>query len=122
MGFSEMPSFSAISVSDLKDDYQVLGRTYFPGVDLCVFDNCVKCRIEKEIETEFKEALQGIKMLPPSSKFGVYLAYRYYLSLFKKIKNTSAERIVKERIRIPNAKKLSLMLSSYVQYKTLKKC
>lgn len=107
---------------DLKDDYQVLGRTYFPGVDLGVFDNCVKCRIEKEIEAEFKEALQGIKMLPPSSKFGVYLAYKYYLSLFKKIKNTSAERIVKERIRIPNSKKLSLMLSSYVQYKALKKC
>jgi phytoene/squalene synthetase len=102
---------------DLKDDYQVLGRTYFPGIDLCVFDNCMKGRIEKEIESEFNEALHGIKMLPHSSKFGVYLAYKYYLSLFKKIKNTSAERIVKERIRLPNSKKLSLMLSSYFQYK-----
>jgi len=102
---------------DLKDDYQVLGRTYFPGIDMCVFDNCMKGRIEKEIESEFNEALHGIKMLPHSSKFGVYLAYKYYLSLFKKIKNTSAERIVKERIRIPNSKKFSLMLSSYFQYK-----
>ena len=72
---------------------------------------------EKEIEAEFKEAFQGIKMLPPSSRFGVFLAYKYYLSLFKKIKSTSAERIIKERIRIPNSKKLTLMLSSYVQYK-----
>ena len=102
---------------DLKDDYQILGRTYFPNIDLCVFNNCSKCQIEKEIEAEFKEAFQGIKMLPPSSRFGVFLAYKYYLSLFKKIKSTSAERIIKERIRIPNSKKLTLMLSSYVQYK-----
>ena len=104
---------------DLKDDYQVLGRTYFPNIEMSVFDNCVKSSIEKEIEAEFKEALQGIKLLPHSSKFGAYLAYKYYLSLFKKIKNTPAERIVKERIRIPNSTKLSLMLSSYVQYKTV---
>lgn len=104
---------------DLKDDYQVLGRTYFPGIDMCLFDNGMKGDIEKEIEKEFREALHGIKMLPHSSKFGVYLAYKYYLSLFKKIKNTSAERIVKERIRIPNSKKLSLVLSSYFQYRTV---
>ena len=104
---------------DLKDDYQLLGRTYFPGIDMCLFDNGMKGNIEKEIENEFKEALYGIKMLPHSSKFGVYLAYKYYLSLFKKIKNTSAERIVKERIRIPNSKKLSLVLSSYFQYRTV---
>lgn len=102
---------------DLKDDYQTLGRTYFPNIDLCVFNNCSKSQIEKEIETEFKEAFQGIKKLPPSSRFGVFLAYKYYLSLFKKIKATSAERIIKERIRIPNSKKLTLMLSSYLQYK-----
>ncbi len=104
---------------DLKDDYQILGRTYFPNIEMGVFDNCVKWQIEKEIEEEFKEALHGIKLLPPSSKFGVYLAFKYYLSLFKKIKKTSAERIVRERIRIPNSRKLSLMLSSYVQYKTM---
>ena len=104
---------------DLKDDYQLLGRTYFPGIDMCLFDNGMKGNIEKEIENEPKEALYGIKMLPHSSKFGVYLAYKYYLSLFKKIKNTPAERIVKERIRIPNSKKLSLLLSSYFQYRTV---
>ncbi|CAI9678739.1 phytoene/squalene synthase family protein [Elizabethkingia anophelis] len=70
---------------DLKDDYQILGRTYFPGINMSVFDNSVKFKIEDEIETEFKQALIGIKKLPGSSMFGVYLAYRYYLSLFYKI-------------------------------------
>jgi len=102
---------------DMKDDYQVLGRCYFPNVDISYFDNIVKAQIEQEIYAEFKDALEGIKKLPPSSRFGVYLAYRYYISLFRKIKRTSAHKIINQRIRISNGRKFSLMMSSYVQYK-----
>jgi phytoene/squalene synthetase len=104
---------------DLKDDYHILGRTYFPNVDMRNFSNEVKVQIEKEIELEFKEALAGIKKLPRSSKFGVYLAYRYYYSLFRKIRRTSAEVISSERVRIADVRKLSLMMRSYVQYKMM---
>lgn len=102
---------------DLNEDYEILGRTYFPNIDMNVFDNRVKKTIEKEIEIEFKEALVGIKMLPTTSKFGVYLAFRYYLSLFHKIKNTNAENILQERIRIHNLQKMNVMMKSYVRYK-----
>ncbi|MDA3613849.1 phytoene/squalene synthase family protein [Polluticaenibacter yanchengensis] len=102
---------------DLKDDYQVLGRIYFPGIEMQVFNNNIKSRIEEEIAMEFQEALIGIKKLPTTSRFGVYLAYNYYLSLFNKIKNTTADKILNQRIRIPNGKKMSLMMSSYLQYK-----
>ena len=102
---------------DLKDDYEVLGRTYFPNVEMKVFDNMVKSKIEREIETEFREALKGIKKLPESSRFGVYLAYKYYLSLFRKIKRTPAEKMLGERIRIPNRQKFSLTMISYFQCK-----
>lgn len=102
---------------DLKDDYQVLGRTYFPNIDMCVFDNCIKVQIEKEIEQEFKEALIGIKKLPNSSLFGVYLAYKYYLSLFHKIKRKSSVEILNSRVRIPNAQKLVVAFKSYLRYK-----
>lgn len=102
---------------DLKDDYQVLGRTYFPNIDMCVFDNCIKCQIEIEIEQEFKEALIGIKKLPNSSLFGVYLAYKYYLSLFYKIKRKSAAEILNSRVRIPNSQKLVVAFKSYLRYK-----
>ena len=81
------------------------------------FNNISKKEIEKEIEKEFNEALIGIKMLPISSKFGVYLAYKYYLSLFRKIKSYSAEKIKNERVRIPNTNKAVIMLKSYVRYK-----
>ncbi len=102
---------------DMKDDYYVLGRTYFPNVDITDFDHVVKSNIEKEIEAEFAEALEGIKKLPSSSRFGVYLAYRYYVSLFKKIKKTSASKIINQRIRISNSRKISLMMGCYVEYK-----
>ncbi len=102
---------------DLKDDFQDLGRSYFPNIDLQIFDEQTKIKIEHEIEQEFKEALRGIKMLPNNSKFGVYLAYRYYMSLFKKIKKTAPHEIMHKRIRIPNTHKMSLMMRSYVQYK-----
>ena len=103
---------------DLKDDYQILGRTYFPNVDMCVFDNCVKCQIEQEIEEEFKEALIGIKKLPNSSKFGVYLAYKYYISLFKKIQRRTSTEILNSRVRVSNLQKIFVAFKSYVQFKT----
>lgn len=103
---------------DMKADYEVLGRVYFPNIKMEIFNNHCKCEIEKEIEQEFKEALIGIKMLPESSKFGVYLAYRYYLSLFHKIKKTCATKIVNKRVRIPNGTKLLVTMRTYLQYKT----
>jgi phytoene/squalene synthetase len=103
---------------DLKEDYQMLGRTYFPGINMSVFDNSVKYKIEEEIEAEFKEALTGIKKLPGGSMFGVYLAYRYYLSLFEKIKRTSSQNILTNRVRIPNSQKIFLAFKSYIRYKS----
>lgn len=102
---------------DLKDDYQVLGRTYFPNIDMNVFNNQVKFEIEQEIEQEFKEALIGIKKLPTSSLFGVYLAYKYYISLFKKIRKKSSKDILNNRVRVPDYQKGYVALSSYVRFK-----
>ena len=102
---------------DMKADYQILGRTYFPNVDMTRFSSSTKLKIENEIEQDFKEALIGIKKLPSSSKGGVYLAYVYYKSLFKKIKKVPAQKILSERIRISNGEKFGLMLKSMLQYK-----
>lgn len=103
---------------DLKDDYQILGRSYFPNIDMSIFDNDIKSKIEKEIELEFKEAFIGIKKLPSSSIFGVYLAYKYYLSLLEKIKSKSSQEILQSRTRIPNTQKAYVALKSYLRYKT----
>ena len=102
---------------DIRSDNLLLGRTYFPGVDLSKFSKIEKLKIEKEIEADFLNALKGIKMLPQSSQNGVYMAYYYYLALFRKIKRLPAEKILNERIRIPNFQKLMLLLSSNLRYK-----
>ena len=101
---------------DLKDDYHVLGRTYFPNVDMSRFDNHTKQIIEQDIEKEFHDALTGIHKLPTSSKFGVYLAYKYYWVLFKKIKSLPAQKILTTRVRVPNTHKIVLMMGSYFDY------
>jgi phytoene/squalene synthetase len=102
---------------DMKADYQILGRTYFPNVDFTQFTSDAKNQIEREIQQDFDAALIGIKKLPPSSKGGVYLAYVYYNSLFQKIKNVPPHKILDCRIRISNGQKFGLMLNSMFQYK-----
>jgi len=87
---------------DVKSDFLHLNRVYFPGVDFSNFTTRMKNDIEEDIKRDFDNAYQGIIKLPLKARFGVYVAYKYYLSLFRKIKNVKPQRIMEERIRIPN--------------------
>jgi phytoene/squalene synthetase len=91
---------------DVKADYQQLNRVYFPGVDFNSFTPEMKQAIEDDIQHDFNNAYAGIVQLPLKARFGVYLAYKYYLSLFKKIKAVQPQRILEERIRIPDYQKV----------------
>jgi len=102
---------------DIKQDFYTLGRTYFPEVNIPQLTANEKVQIEKEIAEEFRLALIGIKKLPISSRGGVYLAYVYYLALFRKIRETTADKILSQRIRVNNLEKFRLMINSFVQTK-----
>ncbi|MDX5324801.1 MAG: phytoene/squalene synthase family protein [Bacteroidota bacterium] len=101
---------------DLSADFSDLGRTYFPNVDMANFNEETKYAIEKDIEADFHDGFLGIKALPKGARFGVYIAYVYYFSLFQKIKQTHYSILFNERIRIPNKKKYGLFLSSYLRH------
>jgi len=101
---------------DLKADYEILGRSYFPGINISEFDEEVKKQIELDILKDFKDGLQGIKKLPRRARFGVYVAYYYYKCLFNKIKGVKAQQIMSQRIRISNPKKVGLLCFSYMRY------
>ena len=101
---------------DIKDDSDILNRVYFPNVDMNDFNEKAKKEIILEIENDFKNAVKGIVKLPKNSKFAVYIAYRYYNKLLKKLKQTSSENIVKKRIRIHNLQKFIVIARSYVKY------
>lgn len=101
---------------DLKADHEELNRTYFPNTDLTNLDERSKQAIIDDIENDFTEGLEGIKKLPMEAKFGVFMAYRYYRQLLKKLKLTPALDIKNVRIRVPNYKKIGLLTRSYVKF------
>ena len=103
---------------DLKDDINVLNRSYFPNINLKELDAISKNIIIQDIESDFEFAYKkGILNLPVEAKFGVYMAYRYYRKLLKKLKNTPSEKIINTRIRVSNPMKINLLARSYVKYK-----
>ena len=101
---------------DLKADHDTLERTYFPNTDLNNLDELSKKAIIDEIDSDFEKGLSGIKKLPIEAKFGVFMAYRYYNQLLKKLKKTPALQIKNTRVRVPNYKKFELLTRSYVKY------
>lgn len=94
---------------DLKADFHGLERVYFPGCDFLNFTKESKVCIEADIQADFDHALIGIQKLPLKAKFGVYVAYKYYLSLFRKMKKVEPHRIMEARIRIPNYGKAMIL-------------
>jgi len=100
---------------DVKADYQQLNRTYFPEMDFKNFTAAMKKQIEQEIEEDFVDAYEGILQLPVKARFGVYVAYKYYLSLFKKIKKVQPSKILEQRIRIPNYSKAFILAKAGIR-------
>lgn len=100
---------------DVKADYEGLGRAYFPGMDFKNFSEQDKFSIEEEIESDFKHAYQGIQLLPKDARLGVLIAYVYYKKLFLKIRALPSHRIMEERIRIADSRKLTLVMSCYIR-------
>lgn len=101
---------------DIKSDFDERSRVYFPGVDFHHFTNEDKRRIEADIEADFDAALEGIRQLPDGTRFGVYLAYKYYTHLFFKIKSAPAQRVAQERFRLSDKRKVYLLFSSAVRH------
>ena len=87
---------------DLKADHEGLARMYFPGCDFNNFQEADKEQIENDILNDFKTAYSGLLQLPAKARFGVYVAYKYYFSLFKKIRRMQPSLVLAKRIHIPN--------------------
>lgn len=100
---------------DLKADHDGLARIYFPGCDITEFSESFKIGIEDEIEKDFQNAYKGIINLPVKARFGVYVAYKYYFSLFRKIKAMKPASVLEERIRIPNYRKAMILFRAGIK-------
>ncbi|HPH37677.1 MAG TPA: phytoene/squalene synthase family protein [Sediminibacterium sp.] len=100
---------------DLKADFEGLDRMYFPGFDFSNFTQADKLKIEEDIQKDFDHAHEGILQLPLKARFGVYVAYKYYLSLFKKIKKLQPQKILDTRVRIPDHGKMFILAKAGIR-------
>lgn len=100
---------------DIRADYNGLSRTYFPGFDFNNFTESNKREIEEDIQKDFAKAGAAIRQLPIKSRFGVYLAYKYYLSLYKKIRRLKPAHVLEKRVRIPNFGKAMIVMRAGVK-------
>jgi 15-cis-phytoene synthase len=100
---------------DIKADFNDLSRIYFPGCDFHNFSERDKLQIEADIDQDFINAHHGILKLPMKARFGVYVAYKYYYSLFKKIRSARPHHILQKRIRIPNYHKAYIVFRASVK-------
>lgn len=100
---------------DLKADFD-MGRVYFPELKSEGLTKEAKELIERDIQHDFDEALVGIRQLPKEARFGVYVAYVYYVALFNKIKRAHFENVLEKRIRVRNRDKIRLLAYSYVKH------
>lgn len=100
---------------DLHADFS-MGRIYFPNLNMENFDDEKKTMIEESISKDFHHGYEGIRLLPRGARFGVYVAYVYYIALFKKIKSTPSEKVLQSRIRIRNRHKARLLAYSFFKH------
>lgn len=100
---------------DVKADFEGLDRMYFPDCDFTNFTHADKLAIEQDIQKDFDNAYAGILNLPIKARFGVYVAYKYYLSLFKKIKRLEPADILESRIRIPDYGKAFILAKAGIR-------
>jgi 15-cis-phytoene synthase len=101
---------------DYKDDVKELGRVYFPNLANTNLDPSTKIEIENDIIKDFDRGYEGIKKLPRGARLGVYVAYVYYKTLFKKVQSGSVSDILSSRTRIPNYRKFTLLFGAYIRH------
>lgn len=102
---------------DIKSDYQERGRVYFPNIEFNEFCESQKKLIEDDIQKDFDQGYEGIKRLPEGARLGVYIAYRYYLELFRKIKKIPASEVASKRIRVADSRKAVLFFQALLKNK-----
>lgn len=93
---------------DLSDDYESLGRSYFPGVDVVTFTEEEKHRILDNIDSDLRVSRAALPLLPPTSRRAVILAHSLFAELARRLRTTPATSILQARVSVPTPVKLRL--------------
>lgn len=93
---------------DLHADFEVLGRSYFPGVDVRTFDEATKERLVADVQADLDRAALTVPLLPVDARKAVGLAHALFQELNDRIAACPADRLVTTRVRVPNPVKAQL--------------
>jgi len=98
---------------DLAADFKVLGRSYFPGVRIDSFDEAEKQRLVADINDELRISAQSLPNLPKNSRRAVAAAQMFFTELNNQIGKAPADRLISERIRVSNPKKVGILVRAW---------
>ena len=99
---------------DLAADFETLGRSYFPDVDVHSFDESTKVRLLDDIDADLAVSAAVVPDLPRSSRRAVALAQSLFAELSTRLRATPASQLVRARVRVPNPVKARLALAAAV--------
>ncbi len=99
---------------DLAADFETLGRSYFPDVDVHTFDEATKNRLLDDIDADLAVSASVVPDLPRSSRRAVALAQSLFAELSTRLRATPADQLVRARVRVPNSVKARLALAAAV--------
>ncbi|WP_304502203.1 phytoene/squalene synthase family protein [Brachybacterium sp. FME24] len=94
---------------DLAEDHDLLGRTYFPGLDPAAFDDAHRDALLDEIDADLHVAATAIPHLPASSRRAVAAAHGLYRALSRRLRATPAAQIRRSRVRVPEREKAQIL-------------
>lgn len=97
---------------DWRTDWGELRRNYFPGIDPEQLTEAQKLSLVADIERDLDVAATVIPQLPRNGRVAVDAAHGLFTALTGRIRATPASELLQERIRVPNAQKLRIVLAA----------
>ena len=97
---------------DLAADFEQLGRSYFPLVNVNNFNEETKVALVSDIQNDLAVSAKSIKLIPKSARKAVVAAQLLFTELNDKISETPAEELIRTRIRVSNPRKLVIILKA----------
>jgi phytoene/squalene synthetase len=99
---------------DLASDFEQLGRSYFPLVNVNNFTEETKVALVQDINNDLAVSAQSIKLIPKSARKAVVSAQLLFTELNDKISATPAEELIRTRIRVSNLRKLVIIVKAQI--------
>ncbi|MCC9144813.1 MULTISPECIES: squalene/phytoene synthase family protein [unclassified Arthrobacter] len=87
---------------DLAQDFEALGRSYFPGITVAAFSEADKHRILDGIDADLLVSGAAVARLPANCRAAVVLAQDLFAELARRLRSTPAEELRTTRVRVSN--------------------